>query len=145
MATIKQNAEKLRDVVLREKEVAGSSFIDDLRAAAARAIRAGVGSAEWEHIMRIFADNPRQLEVLNARDDEPTLKGLEYAGVVAAYLAGGIMCTSETVVHLPQSIGTQIDVDLPSDGPAPEFEKFPFPQPALPVAPVSPEDPGSNP
>ena len=136
MATIRENAEKLRDVVLREADKDGSTFIPQLRAAAAKAIRQGVGSPAWETIMRIFADNSKQLEVLCATDAElealskpagganPT-PDLKYAGVVAAYLAGGLMCTSETVVHLPQRISAQINVDLPSE-PDANFEK-PFP------------------
>lgn len=145
MATIKQNAEKLRDVIAQEKDRDGSTFIDDLRAAAAAAIRAGVGSEPWKRLMTIFADNPQQLAVLTAKDNDPMFTDpnsqVGYTRVVSAYLAGGIMCTSETSVHLPQSIDPRIDFQFPSDGPDATFQKFfPFPlPPAQPAAPANPQ------
>jgi len=128
MATIKENVNKLTDAVVREMDKPGSTFLFDLRRVAAAAIREGAGSPEWEVVMRIFADNSEQLALLTAKDPlVPPLLGREYAVEISAYLAGGIICTSETTVHLPHRIEAIIDKNLSAEV-EPGFAK-PFPIP----------------
>jgi hypothetical protein len=120
MAKIRQNVLDMIDAVLKEGDnpTPNSTLIADLRKAATEAILSGHENSEaWDSYMTIFADNPEQLQRLKLAD---AFQDVDYVRKSTAYLAGGSICTSETMAHLAARIDEKIDNDL-NDAPDEEF------------------------